>query len=366
MNTLQSFSSTAKAFYFISTEGDLYAWGQNMFGGSSQHTTTPTKVNIPGPIASFGCGEGHAMALTTNSELYVWGSNIDGKLGVDTGKKERAKLPQLLDTSSLGTIVKVVGGSNSSFALSEDGTVYSWGSNTYGQLGIGDCEIRVIPQKVPIPVPIIDLVSAWYHVLAITKDHTVYGWGGNSDGELGLRHHNNQYSPILLPLHDIQKVAAGGAHSIAINSNGDLYIWGWKRDKNLGRFQENVLTPELLLRDICDVACGGTHTLALRKDGTLVAWGNNAEGQLGLGENPNRYCCPNLRIKNFTQSLSLQRKKIYGAYGISQKYCFLVDHGCRDFGRYFELIRAPFCDLHHISHLCFHLLCPSPPLIPLH
>jgi alpha-tubulin suppressor-like RCC1 family protein len=283
MNTTTSFSCTSNWLYFLSNRGDLYAWGENMSGesgtGRYKHTTTHTKVNIPGRVASFSCGSGHALVLTTDSQVFMWGANYRGELGIPT-VEHKAKLPQLLDTESLGEIVKVVGGSETSFALSRDGTVYSWGANEYGQLGRDD-EIRETPQKVPIPVHIIDLVSGWYHVLALTKDCQVYGWGGNSDGELGLGpgDRTNKLSPILLPLRKIQKIAAGGAHSLALNSDGELYIWGWYKDNNLGRFQENVLTPELILKDVQDVACGSTHNLALKKNGTLFAWGNNVYKQ---------------------------------------------------------------------------------------
>jgi alpha-tubulin suppressor-like RCC1 family protein len=253
--------------------------------GRRKHTTTPTKVNIPGPVACFSCGAGHALALTADSQVFTWGANYRGELGIPT-VEHNAKLPQLLDNESLGEIVKVVGGSETSFALSQDGTVFSWGANEYGQLGCGD-EIHETPQKVLIPVPIVDLVSGWYHVLALTKDHQVYGWGGNSDGELGLGpgDRTNKPSPILLPLRKIQKIAAGGAHSLALNSDGELYIWGWYKDNNLGRFQENVLTPELILKDVCEIACGGTHNLALMKNGTLFAWGNNVYKQSDTDSN---------------------------------------------------------------------------------
>jgi alpha-tubulin suppressor-like RCC1 family protein len=229
------------------------------------------------------------VVLTTDSQIFVWGSNSEEQLGYTDPEKRLCAEPRALDNSFLGKPVKVICGSNNSYVITQNGTLYGWGNNSYGQLGLGDKIARGVPTLIPLPAPVIDLASGWYHVLALTADYKVYAWGSNGDFEVGVGHADSVLSPTLLEISDIRRVYAGGAHSVAVNSAGDLYLWGWSQYGNLGSERGNKKTPTLFMKDVADVACGGVHTLAMKKDGTLVSWGKNIQGQLGLDHHMNEY-----------------------------------------------------------------------------
>jgi alpha-tubulin suppressor-like RCC1 family protein len=229
------------------------------------------------------------VVLTTDSQIFVWGSNSEEQLGYTDPENRLCAEPRALDNSFLGKPVKVICGSNNSYVITENGTLYGWGNNSYGQLGLGDKISRGVPTIIPVPAPVIDFASGWYHVLALTADYKVYAWGSNSDFEVGVGHANFVLSPTLLEISNIRRVYAGGAHSVAVNSAGDLYLWGWSQYGNLGSEHGNKQTPTLFMKDVADVACGGVHTLAMKKDGTLVGWGKNIQGQLGLNHRINEY-----------------------------------------------------------------------------
>ena len=130
------------------------------------------------------------------------------------------------------TIPKTVSGKDFTVALKSDGTVWTWGYNGYGQLGVGDKTNRYKPTKINIE-NVVDISAGYNHTLLVTKDGKIYSFGSNSYGQLGRS--ENTLLPKEIPnLENIEKVSAGAYHSMAIGKDGSVYTWGYNGNGQLG------------------------------------------------------------------------------------------------------------------------------------
>jgi alpha-tubulin suppressor-like RCC1 family protein len=126
-------------------------------------------------------------------------------------------------------LASIHGHGPTSFALSETGNLYGWGDNSVGQLGIGKYSKPCLtPRHIPFPAPIIDLAVAFQHALALTVKGSLYLWGNNIYGKLGISTLELQKSPtpLLLPFPDAARVFAGAGSSVVLTKKGELYTWG--------------------------------------------------------------------------------------------------------------------------------------------
>ena len=201
-------------------------------------------------------------------------------------------------------------------AIKTDGTLWAWGMNEYGQLGLGDTISRTSPTQVNADRNWKQVVCGDSHTMAIKTDDTLWAWGNNNFGQLGLkdnieykalvkfipvtifsiekdiRTENDPYisSPLQVGYDtDWQNVDCGFEHTIAIKTNGILWAWGRNSEGQLGLGSGD--TPYLdspaqvgTNTNWSAIAGGMYHTLAVKTDGTLWAWGYNYFGQLGLGD----------------------------------------------------------------------------------
>jgi alpha-tubulin suppressor-like RCC1 family protein len=234
------------------------------------------------------------LLLTQDSQIFVWGNNGDGQLGLGDRTDRHAPVPLLFPFPS--KIVHAVCGAYFSVAVDEEGSVWTWGSNTDGQLGRNtERRSTEVPQKVEeLPEPIVDVACGWEHVLSLSKNGNIYVWGRNEDGKLGIGDKISRDHPVLNPFRGAKKVTCAGHHSFAIDEQNNLYGWGWNERGNLGQgrkhFREcETTTPELILQGVEEVCCGWGHNIALLEDGTHLIWGLNRYGQLGLGDTEIRY-----------------------------------------------------------------------------
>ena len=186
---------TESACYVITEDGALYVWGKNSYGqlgvGDEVNKNTPTKVNLPGKIKELITTNGSSVyALMEDSSLYSWGENYSGQLGV--GDKINKNTPTIVNLS--GKIKKLITSSSASHAILEDGSLYAWGKNYYGELGIGSNEDKNTPTKVTaINGKIMDLIinsdknyTTYKSIFAILEDGSLYAWGNNKGGQLGI------------------------------------------------------------------------------------------------------------------------------------------------------------------------------------
>lgn len=297
---------------------DLAAWGYNSFGqlGNGNVTTSsvPVLVTQSGALAgktvvSVAAGKSYSLALCSDGTLATWGYNSYGQLG--NNSTTDSSVPGLVTQSGVlagKTVVSVAAGTFHSLALCSDGTLAAWGYNYYGALGNGSTNISSVPVLVTqsgvlAGKTVVSVSAGVHHSLALCSDGTVAAWGQNYYGELGNGNTNMSRVPVLvmqsgvLASKTVVSVAAGGAYSLALCSDGTLAAWGGASYGQLGNYSTtNRSVPVLVTQSgvlagktLVSVAAGGSHSLALCSDGTLAAWGNNATGQLGDNSTINGY-----------------------------------------------------------------------------
>jgi alpha-tubulin suppressor-like RCC1 family protein len=121
----------------------------------------------------------------------------------------------------------MAGGGEHTLALKDDGTVWSWGTNTSGQLGDGTTTMRAVPIQIASLANVVAVAAGAAHSLALKSDGTVWAWGKNSTGQLGDGTSTLRLSPIQVPnLTDVMAIAAGADHSVAMKSDGTVWTWG--------------------------------------------------------------------------------------------------------------------------------------------
>jgi E3 ubiquitin-protein ligase HERC2 len=199
-------------------------------------------------------------------------------------------------------IRKVVCGATQTAAIAVDGTLFTWGKCEHGSLGHGESEQEVMtPKQVEAlaGIDVVDVVFGEQHAVAVDTEGDVFtwGWGGSflfGPGALGHGDTISQPFPALVEaLSDagerIVGVAAGRTHSLALSGDGKVFSWGNGEYGRCGNGKRKQLTPELVDvlegRQITKVAAGGSFSAAVQEGGDLWLWGKNDASQLGLGPN---------------------------------------------------------------------------------
>ena len=179
-------------------------------------------------------------------------------------------------------------------ALKSDGTLWTWGSNTYGQLGDGTTTNRLVPTQESTGATDWKSVSGGdYHTVALKVDGTLWAWGRNFNGEIGDGTATNRSVPTQesTGATDWSSMNAGGYHTLAIKDDGTLWAWGYNAQGQLGTGMPGLPIPmqeSTGATDWSSVSGGGYYSVALKVDGTLWSWGDNRYGQLGDGTTANR------------------------------------------------------------------------------
>ena len=165
--------------------------------------------------------------------------------------------------------------------------MWTFGQNNHGQIGDG---LTTTPRKTPYQVAglsdIVAVAAGGHHVLALRDDGTLYAWGHNQYGQLGIRTTvTPQRTPVMVLITDVVAIAAGQYHSVALKSNGDIYTWG---RNDLGQLADGnhgasliSSTPLYIMTGGAAVGAGLSHTLIVKTDGTVWGAGENGDGQLG-------------------------------------------------------------------------------------
>ena len=276
----------------------LNAWGLNSYGqlGTSNQInySSPVQVGTSQLWTNIALGLNHTLALQSPGTLWSWGSNSQGQLGVNTslGYQPNSPVPVLAPTVPLVAQWASLGqqlGPNFSSSIQSNGTLWAWGYNSNGQLGLSDTTTRSSPVQV-------GALSTWtqtscgdYNTMAVQSNGTLWAWGSNAYGQLGNNSNTSQSSPIQVgALSTWTQISCGDVNAAAIQSNGTLWTWGSNIYGQLA--QNNTLTYSSPVQ-VFAAATGvwktigqsaSIHQIAIQSNGTLWTWGNNSSGQLGL------------------------------------------------------------------------------------
>ena len=245
-------------------------------------------VTLCMPIhAAYGqrlaAGETHTLAVADDGTVWAWGANSYGQLGDNTltSRAVPAQVP------GLAGVVAVAAGGGHSLALKSDGTVWAWGRNSWGQLGDGTSTMRKTPVAVGVIANVIRVEAGRYHSLAIVTGGAVWAWGQGGSGQLGQNSTSSSNNPVqIASLGSVVDVGGGENHSVAVRTDGSVWTWGANSYGQLGNGTTNAsLVPVQVtsLTGVGKVAAGRNHTLAVKTDGSVMAWGSNVTGQVGDG-----------------------------------------------------------------------------------
>ena len=286
----------------IKTDGTLWTWGNNNQGqlgdGTNASKHYPVKIGNDTWIA-VSAGEFYTVAIKENGTLWAWGYNSSGQLGDGTNTNRNVPTQE---NNMIGDWTAVSAGLAHTVAVRDNGTLWAWGSNNRGQLGIGSSGAgtdKNIPTRVGTEANWVAASAGEAHTAAIKEGGTLWTWGYNYYGQLGDGFLTDRNSPVQVLagasgtgfLTDIIAVSAGYYHTVAVKDNGSLWSWGSNDYGQLGVGTSGPAHGKILpAREstgsndwTAEISAGNFHTAAVKDDGTLWSWGSNTYGQIGIG-----------------------------------------------------------------------------------
>ena len=290
-------------FYYsavLKTDGTIWGWGGSFWGYFGNNVQTQ---QISSPVPIFGGTSGwksifvgeDIFAIKTDGTLWTSGYNGEGQLGINNTDAYRATP---VTTFAGGTNWKQVSsGRVHTAAIKTDGTLWTWGRNLYGQLGINDTTDRSTPVTTFAGGSNWKQVSCgWSHTTAIKTDGTLWTCGYNVEGQLGTNDVESRSTPVTTFAGGSNwksvAVAGGWYHTAAIKTDGTLWIWGNNTYGGLGTndttHRSTPVTTFAGGTNWKQVGTGYRHTVAIKTDGTLWTWGFNNYGQLGINDTTSR------------------------------------------------------------------------------
>jgi alpha-tubulin suppressor-like RCC1 family protein len=259
--------------------------------------------NCLAPGGSNGCslsvdaGGSHACALRSDHALFCWGSNAFGQLGL--GNTTNRSSP--VRVTALGASVSSVSAGNlHTCAVKTDGSVWCWGSNGNGQLGNGGTTDRASPVRITgLPTTAVEVSAGYSHTCARTSDRKLWCWGSDFFGQLGngvSGSGHDRSTPVQVTSlgSAVAGVSAGGNFTCAVKTNGSLYCWGRDIEGQLGNGKQGPFlhysTPQLVpgISSVAGVSAGDLHACARKTDNSLWCWGYNGYGEVGNGTRTNQ------------------------------------------------------------------------------
>jgi len=303
----------------LGSDGTLWAWGNNQYWQLGLGDTTgtnrifPTQIEVDfdyvifTDVAVIETGTTHSLALKTDGSLWGWGTNGAGQLGTGDTISAEAPYQGVTDTNwfvlSGTNLTTFAAGYAHTLATKTTGTLWAWGVNNYGQLGLGNSGYgtdRTTPSQVGTASDWASIAAGYLHTLATKTSGTLWAWGQNASGKLGLGDYTNRATPSQVGTDSDWVVVAasgdtyGSGHTIALKTSGTLWAWGYNAYGQLGLgnsgYGTDRTTPSQVgtASDWASIAAGYLHTLVTKTTGTLWAWGYNWSGQLGDGTTDNR------------------------------------------------------------------------------
>ncbi|KAK6325514.1 hypothetical protein J4Q44_G00048560 [Coregonus suidteri] len=270
----------------IPETGAVFTFGKSKFADN-----VPSKFWLKNDVPlNISCGDEHTALITENGKLFMFGSNNWGQLGL--GSKTMVNKPTCVKALKSEKVRLAACGRNHTTVYTSRGNVYSTGGNNEGQLGLGDCEERTAFQLVDFfssHGPIKMLAAGSNTSAALTESGKLFMWGDNTEGQIGLGKESSALTPQEVTVgRPVAWVSCGYYHSALVTVDGGLYTFGERDSGKLGLATGQLdghRVPQLVkgITDrVTQVACGGGHTVAVT-DEDLYTFGLGQFGQLGQG-----------------------------------------------------------------------------------
>ncbi len=227
--------------------GALFCWGDNFEGQLGQddafqspNLRRPAAVSPALSFRDVSLGQGHACAITRQGVLYCWGRNTTGQLGLMEGAPEQVRRPTPVDAAR--RFQNVSAGQSHTCAVAREGSLLCWGTDQMGTLGQGLPSGARVTQPTPVGNEQIysSVRASWFHTCALRTDGTLYCWGRNVEGQLGLGDQNDRNTPVRVGLGvDWNEVALGRFHTCGALLD-DVFCWGENDARNQLGLGENT------------------------------------------------------------------------------------------------------------------------------
>lgn len=229
----------------ITAEGEVYSWGHNAYSQLGNGTTSPLLIPcqvstnlVNKKVTAVACGSHHSMVLTSDGEVYAWGYNNSGQVG--SGSTANQPTPRRV-TSCLQSkvVVDIACGQMSSMAAVDTGEVYGWGYNGNGQLGVSSGGNQPTPCRLAAlqGIHVQKIACGFAHTLVLTDEGGLYAWGANSYGQLGTGNKSNQSYPVSISVNKERVTEIAACHathtSAAKTQSCQVYMWGQCRGQSL-------------------------------------------------------------------------------------------------------------------------------------
>jgi hypothetical protein len=275
----------------------VLAWGRNSnrqlgIADTEFFSPTPKPILLSGVRTVTNSYGNNGYALRTDGTVLAWGDNRAGQLGNGwTGGGSAAPVPVL----GLTGVTAITASRDAAFALRSDGTVWSWGGNTYGVLGVGGSAPSNVPAKVSGLTTIVGISAGIETVYAVRANGSVAAWGRNHFGEHGSGAAVESLpTPTPVSISGVASVEGGGNGAYALKTDGTVWAWGYGRQGQLGngqpcdpdesvRCESRVPVQVSGLTGVTSIAGGLANGYAALGDGTVWAWGASYRGHLGEG-----------------------------------------------------------------------------------
>lgn len=250
------------------SDGSVWTWGNNDDGQLGNNSTDSSLIPIQVPglsnIVKIATRSGHNIAIENSSTAWIWGDNQLNQInGTSTD--------ELFPVSVGFNFIDIIVGANYTAELKQDSMVYvtASGLTLLGLTGISS------------------IGAGYKHLFAFKNDGTIWAWGDNQYGQLGDGTTVSQSTSTTVQvtgLSNIISITGGQRHSIALKSDGTVWTWGWN---GLGQLGDSTLIDQLTpiqvpgLSNVIEISAGAHHCMARRSDSSIWVWGNNISGQLG-------------------------------------------------------------------------------------
>lgn len=262
---------------YVSTIGDVYSLGNHDEGGHGHEDEliVPTRLTSLKNIEAIDCGYGHTICLDNEGRVFSFGSNLYGQLGI--GKNYNSvpytHLPQLIDISP---VKQISCGGKFSICLSLKNELYSFGDNRYGQLGIGNTDTCDTPHKIKLE-DIQFVQCGGFHAHCKSINNVIYSWGRNNHGQLGIGNSDNQNIPILCDVDNVVDIKCGTFHSIILNSSCEILSCGRNDNGQLGREGDgcSVFNKIENIPEILTIGCGDISSMCLDSNHNFYFFNHN-------------------------------------------------------------------------------------------
>ena len=275
------------------------------YGSDPVPDPTPTKTTVKKVIFN-GLS---TYAIKSDSSLWAWGQNAYGELGVGNTTEQHSPVKVLDNVTTITT------NEFSTFAVKKDNSLWAWGYNDAGQLGTGDTVSRNSPVKIMDSVSTI--VADDYSAFAVKRDGTLWAWGRNASGQLGTGDTTSRHNPVKV-MDNVATITTDNSSTFAVKKDGTLWAWG----KNYGQLgtgdNADYHNPIKIMDNVATITINdspGSSQYALKMDGTLWAWGTNYRGRLGTGDDADHHI-PTKVMDNVAAITTV--KDCYSAYAVKK------------------------------------------------